>query len=323
MPGGGRRVVLAWLLGFQLVVWTLVPALISANLQLDLVEGLALGKEWQLGYWKHPPLPWWVTDLAYRLTGHDRRGLYPRPARGRGLSLCGLAAGARGRRRHQSADRGRGAGGDPLLQHLGREIRARPDAIAVLGADRLVLLARDRARAHHRLDARRPVPRRRVLVEIRRLRVGGDARPDPAARSVRAPRLAHARALRDGRRVRDRDRAERLVARQQRLHAVPLCRRSRRRRRALVSLSPVPAALDRRPVGVSAAGAGPAGAALSAAPPDHARNRQRRRRLQPPLRRGARARPVRGDDRSSRPCSDASRSRCGAIRCGRSCRSPC
>ncbi|MBX9777406.1 MAG: glycosyltransferase family 39 protein [Xanthobacteraceae bacterium] len=61
--------VLACLLGFQLVVWTLVPALVSANLQLDLVEGLALGKEWQLGYWKHPPLPWWVTDLVYRVTG--------------------------------------------------------------------------------------------------------------------------------------------------------------------------------------------------------------------------------------------------------------
>ena len=42
---------------------------VSANLQLDLVEDLALGKEWQLGYWKHPPLPWWVADLAYRLTG--------------------------------------------------------------------------------------------------------------------------------------------------------------------------------------------------------------------------------------------------------------
>jgi hypothetical protein len=60
---------LGWLLGFQLVVWTLMPALISANLQLDLVEGLALGKEWQLGYWKHPPLPWWITDLVYRVTG--------------------------------------------------------------------------------------------------------------------------------------------------------------------------------------------------------------------------------------------------------------
>ena len=21
----------------------------------------------QLGYWKHPPLPWWIADLAYRL----------------------------------------------------------------------------------------------------------------------------------------------------------------------------------------------------------------------------------------------------------------
>src|SRR5262245_59515713 len=72
LVGFARRrpvVALAWLLGFQRVVWTLVPALISANLQLDLVEGLALGKEWQLGYWKHPPLPWWVTDLVYRLTG--------------------------------------------------------------------------------------------------------------------------------------------------------------------------------------------------------------------------------------------------------------
>lgn len=61
--------VLAWMLGFHLATWTLVPALVSWNLQLDLIEGLALGKEWQLGYWKHPPLPWWVTDLAYRLTG--------------------------------------------------------------------------------------------------------------------------------------------------------------------------------------------------------------------------------------------------------------
>ena len=67
--------VLAWMLGFHLVVWTLVPALMSANLQLDLVEGLALGKEWQLGYWKHPPLPWWVTDLAYRLTGRSMRSI--------------------------------------------------------------------------------------------------------------------------------------------------------------------------------------------------------------------------------------------------------
>jgi 4-amino-4-deoxy-L-arabinose transferase-like glycosyltransferase len=68
------RVLAAVLVG-HLVVWTFLPMLLSANLQLDLVEGLALGKEWQIGYWKHPPLPWWVTDLIYRVTG-DVRAVY-------------------------------------------------------------------------------------------------------------------------------------------------------------------------------------------------------------------------------------------------------
>jgi len=61
--------VLAWLLGLHVAVWTLLPIPWSPNLQLDLLEGLALGREWQLGYWKHPPLPWWITDLVYRVTG--------------------------------------------------------------------------------------------------------------------------------------------------------------------------------------------------------------------------------------------------------------
>ncbi len=61
---------LAIVLAAHLLVWTLLPLLISHNLELDLAEDLALGKEWQLGYWKHPPLPWWIADLAYRLTGH-------------------------------------------------------------------------------------------------------------------------------------------------------------------------------------------------------------------------------------------------------------
>ena len=61
--------VLAAVLAGHLVIWTALPILICPNLQLDLVEGLALGKEWQFGYWKHPPLPWWTADLLYRLTG--------------------------------------------------------------------------------------------------------------------------------------------------------------------------------------------------------------------------------------------------------------
>ena len=69
------RAVLAWVLGLHLVVWTALPILLCPNLQLDLVEDLALGKEWQLGYWKHPPLPWWLADLVFRLTG-DERAVY-------------------------------------------------------------------------------------------------------------------------------------------------------------------------------------------------------------------------------------------------------
>src|SRR5258705_12139380 len=60
---------LAVVLALHVAVWTLLPALLSHNLQLALVEDLALGREWQLGYWKHPPLPWWAADAIYRLTG--------------------------------------------------------------------------------------------------------------------------------------------------------------------------------------------------------------------------------------------------------------
>src|SRR5258705_6324139 len=68
---GPRRpgIVLMTVLAAHLVVWTVLPILTCPNLQLDLVEDLALGKEWQLGYWKHPPLPWWLADLFYRVTG--------------------------------------------------------------------------------------------------------------------------------------------------------------------------------------------------------------------------------------------------------------
>ena len=63
---------LAWLLALHLVVWTVIPILTYRNLQLDLAEGLALGPEWQLGYWKHPPLPWLIDALAYRIAGDVR-----------------------------------------------------------------------------------------------------------------------------------------------------------------------------------------------------------------------------------------------------------
>ena len=53
------------------VVWTALPAFLYHNLPLDLIEALTYGREWQLGYDKLPPLPWWLVEIAHRTVGHD------------------------------------------------------------------------------------------------------------------------------------------------------------------------------------------------------------------------------------------------------------
>ena len=58
-------------LGLHAAVWTALPTLLYLNLPLDLIEALTYGREWQLGYDKLPPLPWWLVEIAYRLIGHD------------------------------------------------------------------------------------------------------------------------------------------------------------------------------------------------------------------------------------------------------------
>jgi hypothetical protein len=52
-------------------VWTALPTVLYKNLPLDLIEALTYGREWQLGYDKLPPLPWWLVEIAYRLFGTD------------------------------------------------------------------------------------------------------------------------------------------------------------------------------------------------------------------------------------------------------------
>jgi 4-amino-4-deoxy-L-arabinose transferase-like glycosyltransferase len=69
MAAPGRA--LAAILVLHAVVWTALPALLYANLPLDLIEALTYGREWQLGYDKLPPLPWWLVEIVYRLVGHD------------------------------------------------------------------------------------------------------------------------------------------------------------------------------------------------------------------------------------------------------------
>ncbi len=53
------------------LVWTALPDLLYPNLPLDLIEALTYGREWQLGYDKLPPLPWWLVEIAWRIAGHD------------------------------------------------------------------------------------------------------------------------------------------------------------------------------------------------------------------------------------------------------------
>ncbi len=64
-----------WLLA-RTLLWTLVATLTQHAPPLDTVEWLCWGREWQLGYYKHPPLAAWVAEVAYRLTPGSFFGVY-------------------------------------------------------------------------------------------------------------------------------------------------------------------------------------------------------------------------------------------------------
>src|ERR1700675_3834394 len=65
------RAAFAAFLALHFVVWTALPTILYPNLPLDLIEALTYGREWQLGYDKLPPLPWWLIEVVYRLVGID------------------------------------------------------------------------------------------------------------------------------------------------------------------------------------------------------------------------------------------------------------
>src|ERR1700730_15747124 len=58
-------------LALHCLVWTALPTLLYPNLPLDLIEALTYGREWQLGYDKLPPLPWWLIEILYQVVGVD------------------------------------------------------------------------------------------------------------------------------------------------------------------------------------------------------------------------------------------------------------
>ncbi len=58
----------AWLIGVYAALW-LAVTFAFPSMPFDSYEMYAFGREMQLGYWKHPPLPAWLTEIAYRATG--------------------------------------------------------------------------------------------------------------------------------------------------------------------------------------------------------------------------------------------------------------
>jgi len=53
------------------LIWTALPSLLYCNLPLDVIEALTYGREWQAGYDKLPPLPWFLAEITYRVFGAD------------------------------------------------------------------------------------------------------------------------------------------------------------------------------------------------------------------------------------------------------------
>lgn len=58
-----------WLV-LYFIVWTVAPFVLSASYPLDVPEGIYWGREWQWGYYKHPPLSSWILYSFYYVFGH-------------------------------------------------------------------------------------------------------------------------------------------------------------------------------------------------------------------------------------------------------------
>jgi len=79
-----------WLILAHVLAWTALPLLVSRNLPLDVVEALAWGREWQWGYYKHPPLSGWVAELARAGSGNWSLYLLAQVMVGLGLAASWL-----------------------------------------------------------------------------------------------------------------------------------------------------------------------------------------------------------------------------------------
>lgn len=55
---------------YHLIIWTIIPYLSNKNLPLDVIEALAWGQNFDLGYSKHPPLSGWIPGMLFKFFGN-------------------------------------------------------------------------------------------------------------------------------------------------------------------------------------------------------------------------------------------------------------
>ncbi|MGL6225814.1 MAG: glycosyltransferase family 39 protein [Thermoguttaceae bacterium] len=69
---------LFWIVvGTHFLLWTFLPWFIQPSpATYDVMEMFILGREWVLGSSKHPPLPFWVLEIVYQLTGRATFACY-------------------------------------------------------------------------------------------------------------------------------------------------------------------------------------------------------------------------------------------------------
>jgi len=72
-----RTVRLFWyFLSGHVTFWTLFALLTQPNAPLDMIEEIYWGHHWQLGYYKHPPLPAWIAETVSQFTGRSLWAVY-------------------------------------------------------------------------------------------------------------------------------------------------------------------------------------------------------------------------------------------------------
>ena len=143
------------------LVWTALPALFYPNLPLDLIEALIYGREWQLGYDKLPPLPWWLVEIVNLTIGHDFAYYLLAQAAVVAAFAGVFAMASAARRPARRADRRADYRWPALPQLHRRQVQSRRHPAAVLGAGRICLPSRAARRRDQALAAaglgRRPV----------------------------------------------------------------------------------------------------------------------------------------------------------------------